>query len=83
MYQNEINKKNSEILEHKSLLKATDYHVLKMAEGESNGNTYDCPECIIQARQDARENINRLESEIGDLELLQEEYLRTIDEMEL
>lgn len=83
MYQNEINKKNSEILEYKSLLNATDYHILKIAEGETNGVAYDCPECIIQARCDARENINRLEGEIGDLELLQEKYLNMIDGMEL
>ena len=83
MYKEEINKKEAEILEYKSLLNRTDYHIMKMAEGETAGVAYDCPECIIHARRGAREKINELESEIGDLELLQEEYLKTIDEMEL
>ena len=52
-------------------------------KAETAGVAYDCPECIIHARRGAREKINELESEIGDLELLQEEYLKTIDEMEL
>ena len=38
---------------------------------------------IKLARINARDRINVLESEIGDLELMQQEYLKTIDELEL
>ena len=41
------------------------------------------PEEIKLARINARDRINVLESEIGDLELMQQEYLKTIDEIEL
>ena len=59
----EINKKYAEINELKALLASTDYQVIKEAEGG-----YTVPQEIIDERQDARNRINVLEAEIGQLE---------------
>ncbi len=79
MYQEEINKKWQQILELKSLLKQTDYTDHRQHDEENKA----MPEEIKLARINARDRINVLESEIGDLELMQQEYLKTIDELEL
>lgn len=68
----EINKKYAEINDLKALLASTDYQVIKEAEGG-----YTVPQEIINKRQDAREQINILESEIAELEakMIKEESL--------
>lgn len=58
-----INEKYAEINEMKALLSDTDYHVIKHAEGD-----YTIPDEILQERQHARAEINRLEAEIMILE---------------
>ena len=79
MYQEEINRKWQKIHEFESLLKRTDYQDHRRHDEENKP----MPDEIRAARIDAREQINILESEIGDLELLEKEYLKTIDELEL
>ena len=79
MYQELINKKWQQIHEFESLLKRTDYQ---------DHRRHDEPEKVMTeeikiARNNARARINELEDEIADLELLQQEYLRTIDDIEL
>ena len=71
---NEINKKYAEINEMKALLADTDYHVIKEAEGD-----YTIPAGILQERQHARSEINRLEAEIMILEEEMKEDLHHID----
>ena len=64
----EINKKYAEINELKALLASTDYQIIKDAEGD-----YSVPQEIIDERQDARAEINRLEAEIEQLKSEEEE----------
>ncbi len=79
MYQLEINSKEREIHEYKSLLKKTDYADHRGSDEPNKP----MPEEIREARINARDQINILEGEIADLELLQEKYLETIDNIEL
>ena len=58
----EINQKQSRILELKTYLNSTDYHILKKEEG------YDIPQDIFTERASARIEINQLEAEIVILE---------------
>ena len=58
----EINQKQSRILELKSYLNSTDYHILKKEEG------YDIPQEVLTERASARLEINKLEAEIVILE---------------
>jgi hypothetical protein len=60
--QSQINQKQGEILGHKSILNATDWEVIKATE---LGVVLD--ERIKQARQEARDAINTLETEIVGL----------------
>ena len=79
MYQEEINKKYQKIHEFRSLLNRTDY-----ADHRQNDEpNKPMSEEIKAARINAREQINILESEIAELELLEQEYLKTIDGIEL
>lgn len=79
MYQQEINNKYQKIHEYISLLNRTDY-----ADHRQDDEPYKpISEEIKAARINAREQINTLESEIADLELLEQEYLKTIDGIEL
>jgi hypothetical protein len=57
-----INKRQAEILEKKAFLNATDYISLKKVEG------YVVDENVILQRRAARNRINQLEVEIGELE---------------
>jgi beta-lactamase class D len=77
MYKEEINKKYQQIHEFKSFLNRTDYIDHRAADEPDNVMS----EEIKAARINAREQINILESEIADLELLEQEYLKTIDEI--
>ena len=79
MYQEEINRKWQKIHEFESLLNRTDYQDHRQHDEEEKTMSDE----IKAARIHAREQINILESEIGDLELLEQEYLKTIDELEL
>jgi hypothetical protein len=79
MYQEEINRKWQKIHEFKSLLKRTDYYDHRRHDEEGKIMSDE----IKAARIYAREQINILESEIGDLELLEQVYLKTVDELEL
>ena len=58
----EINQKQSRILELKSYLNSTDYHILKKEEG------YEIPQEVLTERASARIEINQLEAEILTLE---------------
>lgn len=58
---NEINIKESRILELKSFLNTTDYHILKEVEG------YEISQTILTERANARIEINQLEEEIEEL----------------
>ncbi len=79
MYKEEINNKYQKIHEYRSLLNRTDYAALRQDDEPYKPMS----EEIKAARINAREQINILESEIADLELLEQEYLKTIDEIEL
>ncbi|HPC14565.1 MAG TPA: hypothetical protein PLN36_09420 [Bacteroidales bacterium] len=79
MYQQEINNKYQKIHEYRSLLNSTDYADHRQDDEPNKPMS----EEIKAARINAREQINTLESEIADLELLEQEYLKTIDEIEL
>ncbi len=57
-----INEKQAEILEMKAFLNSTDYISLKKVEG------YVVDEDVILQRRAARDRINKLEVEIGELE---------------
>ena len=59
----QIDKLQSQILEHKAYLYDTDYVVIRSQETEQ-----DIPEEIKDLRMFARAEINRLESEIAELE---------------
>ena len=79
MYKEEINKKYQKIHEFRSLLNRTDYTDHRQDDEPNKPMS----EEIKAARINAREQINTLESEIADLELLEQEYLKTIDGIEL
>ena len=65
----ELNIKQSKILELKAYLNETDYMVIKMSEG------YEIKQDVLDARAQARIDINRLEAEIKELENSEEETL--------
>lgn len=79
MYKEEINKKYQKIHEYRSLLNRTDYADHRQDDDPNKPMS----EEIKAARINAREQINILEGEIADLELLEQEYLKTIDGIEL
>lgn len=79
MYKEEINKKYQKIHEYRSLLNRTDYADHRQDDEPNKPMS----EEIKASRINAREQINILESEIADLELLEQEYLKTIDGIEL
>ena len=79
MYKEEINKKYQKIHEFRSLLNRTDYADHRQDDQPNKPMS----EEIKASRINAREQINTLESEIADLELLEQEYLKTIDGIEL
>ena len=66
MIQDEINRKQSEILEHKSYLNATDYRIARAFETKAEID----PETLTK-RAEARDAINRLEEEIKEIEELE------------
>lgn len=68
MIQEEINRKQSEILEHKSYLNATDYKVTRAFETKTEID----PETLVK-RSEARASINILESKITELQKQQDE----------
>ena len=63
----QINTLQSKILEHKAYLYATDYAVIRNQE-----TGQDVPENVKDMRKFARAEINRLESEIAELEKQEE-----------
>ena len=63
----ELNIKQSKILELKAYLNETDYMIIKMSEG------YEVKQDILNARAQARVEINRLEAEIEELKQQEEE----------
>lgn len=72
--QNLINKKQSEILEHKSYLFSTDYTVIRNQEtGQA------IPEEILQERARSRFQINDLEDQI---KILEEELAEELQQTE-
>ena len=72
-----INARQSEILAMKAFLNATDYIVLKLAEG------YQVDDNIIQQRKDARDMINQLEIEIREhIQALAQRYNSEVDLLE-
>lgn len=78
MFQKQINDKWQKIHEYRSLLNRTDYQDHRSADEDTPMQAE-----IKEARKNAREQINLLEDEIADLELQQEAYLKTIDDIEL
>jgi beta-lactamase class D len=79
MYKEEINKKYQQIHEFKSFLNRTDYIDHRAADEPDKVMS----EEIKAARINAREQINILESEIAELEALEQEYIRTVNEIDL
>jgi len=73
MYQEEINKKYQKIHELRSYLNRTDYMNLRQIDEPERV----MPEEVKERRINARNEINVLESEIVELEALEEEYLKT------
>jgi small-conductance mechanosensitive channel len=73
MYQEEINKKHQQIHELRSYLKSTDYMNLRQDDEPEKVMSEEVKEMRINARNE----INVLESEIVELEALEEEYLKT------
>ena len=69
---NEINTKESRILELKSFLSSTDYHILKEVEG------YEISSEILSQRASARVEINQLEKEVEEL---REQELQEFEEL--
>ena len=63
----EINIKQSRLLELKAYLNETDYMIIKMSEG------YEVKQDVLNARAQVRVEINRLEAEIEELEQQEEE----------
>lgn len=59
----------------------TDFHIVKHAD--PSVEPYEIPEEIIEARRNARAEINKLEAEIEVLEEELKKYIETIDEIEL
>lgn len=81
MQQKEINKKYQRIHECKQLISVTDFHVVKHAD--PSAAPYEVPSEIVEARRNARAEINLLEAEIANLEEELQNYAETIDEIEL
>ena len=81
MLQKQINEKYQQIHEFIDLLKKTDYHIVK--HSDPSAEPYDVPYEIIEARRNARAEINRLESEIEQLEEELRNHIEVIDEIEL
>jgi len=75
MYQEEINKKYQKIHELRSYLNRTDYMNLRQIDEPERV----MPEEVKERRINARNEINVLESEIKELELLEKEYLKSIE----
>lgn len=75
MYQEEINKKHQQIHELRSYLKSTDYMNLRHDDEPDKVMS----EEVKEKRINARNEINVLESEIAELEALEDEYLKTIN----
>ena len=65
----ELNIKQSKILELKAYLNETDYMIIKMSEG------YEIEQAVLDARVQARIDINKLEAEIKELENSEEDLL--------
>ena len=61
-----INEKQGQILAHKAYLKATDYKIIKKYE------EYDIAREVLDARAQARQDINILEKEIKELEEIEQ-----------
>lgn len=59
----------------------TDFHVVKHAD--PSAASYEVPSEIIEARRNARAEINLLEAEIANLEEELQNYAETIDGIEL
>lgn len=59
----------------------TDFHIVKHAD--PSAEPYEIPEDIVDARRNARAEINKLEAEIEVLEEELKKYIETIDEIEL
>ena len=81
MLQKQINEKYQQIHEFIDLLKKTDYHIVK--HSDPSAETYEVPAEIVEARRNARAEINRLESEIEQLEEELRNHIEVIDEIEL
>lgn len=81
MLQKRINESYRMIHEFKHLLSTTDFHVTKLSD--PSASPYEIPEEIIDARRNARSEINRLEGEIATLEEELRNHVETIDDMEL
>ena len=62
----EINIKQSQILALKAYLNETDYMIIKKSEG------YDIAQEVLDARAQARQDINILEKEIKELEEIEQ-----------
>ena len=62
----EINVKQSQILALKAYLNETDYMIIKMSEG------YEVAREVLDARAQARQDINILEKEIKELEEIEQ-----------
>jgi len=75
MYQKEINEKYQKIHELRSYLKSTDYMNLRHDDEPDKVMSEEVKEMRINARNE----INVLQSEIKELEALEEEYLKTIN----
>lgn len=81
MLQKQINEKYQRIHECKQLLSVTDFHIVKHAD--PSAAPYEVPSEIVEARRDARAEINRLEADIANLEEELQNYAETIDGIEL
>ena len=81
MLQKRIDESYRMIHEFKHLLSSTDFHVTKLSD--PSASPYEIPEEIIEARRNARSEINRLEAEIESLEEELRNHVETIDEIEL
>lgn len=59
----------------------TDFHIVKHAD--PSAAPYGVPSEIVEARRNARAEINRLEADIANLEEELQNYAETIDGIEL
>ena len=76
--QKQINQLQGQVLEHKSLLFATDYVVIRNQE-----TGQPMPEDVLQERAQARLNINELEEQIRVLEVELEQERQLEDNVQL